>query len=189
MGIDQERFVEVNPELICCICASVLEDPIESPCRHVFCTECITKWLGVRNTCPTCREPLRNFQMKPALPILRNIIGKLRIRCDYIAYGCTQIVDFEQLGRHCQACPYGPATCENEGCEVTLRRHEKDQHKPVCPYREVVCSTFSSHGCGMAYKANEVANHNCVQSLKSYVKGSCVMLPLYTFIFSQFKTY
>ena len=38
MGWDIERFPEgeVNLELICCICTCILEDPVESPCRHVF---------------------------------------------------------------------------------------------------------------------------------------------------------
>lgn len=170
MGIDQERFVEVNPELVCCICTNVLDDPIESPCRHVFCTECITRWLDMRPTCPTCRQPLRNYQMKPALPLLRNIIAKLRIRCDFIEEGCTEIIDYEQLGSHLRSCAYGPMTCENEGCQVTFPRKNKCQHEAECPFRRVVCSAFSNHGCGMEYKLSEAANHNCVESLKSMVR-------------------
>lgn len=173
MGIDQERFVEVSAELICCICTNVFEEPMESPCQHVFCTECISRWLLLRNTCPTCRRPLRAHEMKPPLPLLKNIIGRLRIRCDFIGEGCTKIVDYEQLENHIHSCPYGPTgmACQNEGCNDTFPKSAKERHEAECPYRTVVCTAFSNHGCGMEYKLNEAGNHKCVDSLKAMVRG------------------
>ena len=169
MGIDLERFVDVDTQLVCCICANVFEDPTESPCRHVFCRECILRWLQEGNTCPICRSPLRLRDMKPSLPLLKNIIGKLRIRCNYLEQGCTTIVDYKQLGNHIRSCPYGPngMVCQNEGCQDTFPKNEKQRHKAECPYRKVVCN----QGCGMEYKFNEAANHNCVRSLKGLVLG------------------
>lgn len=171
MGIEPERFVEVNQELICCICKNVFVEPTETPCRHVFCTECISRWLDLRNTCPTCRSPLRAFDMKPPLPLLKNIIGKLQIRCDFIDQGCTEIVDYEQLENHTRDCPYGPMTCQIEGCGEIFPKRDKERHESECPYRTVVCSAFSNHGCGMVYKLSEANDHSCVDSLKGMIRG------------------
>jgi len=103
--------------------------------------------------------------MKPALPLLRNIIGRLRVRCDFIEEGCTEILDYEQLGNHIRSCPYGPMGCENEGCQTTFPRKDKNKHEAECPFRRMVCS----QGCGLEYKLNEAVNHNCMKSLKSLV--------------------
>ena len=146
---------------------------MESPCQHVFCTECISRWLMLRNTCPTCRRPLRAHDMKPPLPLLKNIIGRQRIRCDFVGEGCTQIVDYEQLENHIRSCPYGPTgmACQNEGCNDTFPKSAKERHEAECPYRTVICRAFSNHGCGMEYKLNEAENHSCVDSLKAMVRG------------------
>ena len=180
MGIEQERFVQVDPELICCICANVFEDPTESPCQHVFCRECISRWLQDKNTCPTCRSPLRLGDLRPPLPLLKNILAKLRTRCNYLEQGCTTIVNYEQLGNHIRRCPYGPngMSCQNEGCQDTFPKNEKERHEAECPYRKVVCTQFSNHGCGMEYKLNEAANHNCVDSLKALVRGKYLFNPI-----------
>lgn len=174
MGIEQERFVnKVDQELICCICANVFEDAAESPCRHVFCRECISRWLQEWNSCPTCRRPLRAQEMRPPLPLLNNIINKMQIRCNYSEQGCTTTVEYERLGIHVRSCPYGPngMACENEGCRETFPRNEKERHEAECLYRTVVCTQLSNRGCGMEYKLNEAANHNCVESLKKLVDG------------------
>ena len=39
---------------ICSICYSSLPNFI-SRCKHTFCKKCISKWLGIKNTCTMCR--------------------------------------------------------------------------------------------------------------------------------------
>ena len=65
MGFDIERFVEsVNEGLLCCICRDVLEDPLQSPCEHAFCSSCIQAWLVAECTCPEDRQPLTSSQLR-----------------------------------------------------------------------------------------------------------------------------
>ena len=65
MGFDLERFVEaVNEGLLCCICRDVLEDPLQSPCEHAFCSSCIQAWLVAECTCPEDRQPLTSSQLR-----------------------------------------------------------------------------------------------------------------------------
>lgn len=171
MGIDLERFPDVSPELICSICAGVLEDPVELPCRHVFCSACISRWLNTKHSCPNCRKKVRGKDLKPALPLLKNIINKLKIRCEFAQSGCAELVELEQLGGHSSACPFAPMTCENEGCEITFPRRSKAQHEAECPKRKIRCSTTGLQGCGLELCLADVAGHNCVQSLRSRVQG------------------
>nr|XP_018439272.1 PREDICTED: uncharacterized protein LOC108811683 isoform X2 [Raphanus sativus] len=47
--------------MVCAVCKDemVLEEEVKRlPCRHLYHGECITPWLGIRNTCPVCRFEL-----------------------------------------------------------------------------------------------------------------------------------
>ena len=66
MGFDVERFVNpVNEGLLCCICRDVLEDPLQAPCEHAYCSTCINGWLVHENCCPEDRRLLFSSQLKP----------------------------------------------------------------------------------------------------------------------------
>ncbi|KAK4615687.1 hypothetical protein CLAFUW4_10645 [Fulvia fulva] len=46
----------------CSICHDPLNDAVEVACgnHHVYCRKCITEWLEVGHTCPTCRVALHD---------------------------------------------------------------------------------------------------------------------------------
>ncbi|KAH7931913.1 hypothetical protein HPB52_025119 [Rhipicephalus sanguineus] len=71
-------------ELICAICHSVLRDPVECPCHHVFCRRCIWEWVHKDNSCPICRK--RGISaVTPVPPFVRNMLNSLKKphpRCD-----------------------------------------------------------------------------------------------------------
>lgn len=109
MGWDVDRFPgEVDSELICCICKGILGDPVESPCRHAFCSVCVKPWLNQNGTCQQCRNQLYERDLKPVLPILKNIISKQKIYCEYKENGCYEIVSVEALERHIENCSFRP---------------------------------------------------------------------------------
>ena len=109
MGWDIDRFPgEVDSELICCICTGVLQDPVESPCRHVFCTSCVKPWINKNSTCPQCRGKIYEKDLKPVVPILKNIIDKQKICCEYKENGCEEVVTIEALQRHLEKCSFEP---------------------------------------------------------------------------------
>ncbi len=39
----------------CVICLDVMEQPLQTPCRHLFCGGCIEEYLETNPVCPTCR--------------------------------------------------------------------------------------------------------------------------------------
>lgn len=85
MGYDVERFVGgvMDDELLCQICASVLQDAVETPCEHFFCMACIKNWLSIKKICPIDRQPLRKTELRKPSRLLRNLLGKLEIKCDF----------------------------------------------------------------------------------------------------------
>ncbi|KAL2776581.1 PDZ domain-containing RING finger protein 4 isoform 1 [Daubentonia madagascariensis] len=109
MGFALERFAEaVDPALECKLCGQVLEEPLCTPCGHVFCASCLLPWAARRRRCPLHCQPLAPGEPYPVLP-LRNLIQKLRVRCDYRARGCGRTVRLHELAAHVEHCDFGPA--------------------------------------------------------------------------------
>lgn len=45
---------ELESDLTCPVCKSLLRDPFVSACGHAFCYACVSQHLGQRKSCPTC---------------------------------------------------------------------------------------------------------------------------------------
>lgn len=52
-----ESINEIS-EKNCAICLDILDSPILINCHHLFCTECIVRWVELNTKCPLCREQL-----------------------------------------------------------------------------------------------------------------------------------
>lgn len=100
-----------SPELICCICYCVLNEPRESRCRHVFCKDCIETWLRNHQTCPTCRNRIRTRHLKPVLPLVQNMLNSLSMICEFREKGCQATVTMEQYENHVKNCDYQVSDC------------------------------------------------------------------------------
>ncbi|KAJ8037704.1 E3 ubiquitin-protein ligase PDZRN3-B [Holothuria leucospilota] len=156
-----------DPDLVCCICQCVLDKPLESPCQHVFCKVCIETWLTNRKNCPNCRKRLRISKLKPVLPIVRNMINRLIIRCDNYSHGCVEGIKLEYYDTHVNQCGFVPLKCMNTGCDVTVLRKDMLAHEKECLFRLVICKK----GCGFPVSAEQQDNHSCVQVLKMNMEG------------------
>ncbi|XP_033626469.1 E3 ubiquitin-protein ligase NRDP1-like [Asterias rubens] len=163
MGYDVERFVgSINDGLLCCICRDVLEDPLQAPCEHAYCTSCIHAWLVHDQICPEDRQPLTQDQLHPIFRYMRNDLNQLRLRCRNRVAGCCDEVMLENLTRHEAACDFGRVTCPNVNCGIELERRVLDSHLLVCTHRTKTCP----QGCGLTVLNSEVDSHNCVAELR-----------------------
>ncbi|XP_028407502.1 kelch domain-containing protein 8B-like [Dendronephthya gigantea] len=143
-GYDDELFQHpVGPSLHCCICTSVIKDPVM--CRHnehIFCRSCITRHLINSQTCPTCMESLTVDTLKVPRTIA-NLLSELKIRCEFFNRGCEKFVELGDLEKHVADCGFAPAVCSNEGCGQEVDRQDLFHHETVlCKVRRDKC-----HSC------------------------------------------
>lgn len=144
MGFETVRFTcPVDEELICTICRSVLEDPLQVPtCEHAFCAACIHEWLRHQQICPVDRRDLTAHQLKQVPRILKNLLSKLTIKCENVGFGCDSVVRLDQLQSHLTQCEHNPK-------------------------RPVPCN----QGCGLVVPFDELPQHNCVRELNNLLQN------------------
>ncbi|XP_061851591.1 RING finger protein 151 isoform X1 [Colius striatus] len=164
MGYDIERFVGyVNEGLLCSICRDVLEDPLQAPCEHAFCTACIHGWLVHHSNCPEDRQMIDVSLLRPLYRYMRNDLNRLQLHCKNREYGCEMICSLESIDRHERECEYSQIPCSNAGCAVRVERRHLDGHLAVCEYRSRECP----NGCGYTILSAADAQHNCVAELRT----------------------
>ena len=142
MGFGLNRFVtHVDQNLLCSICAGVLEEAVITPCGHSFCDECLHIWLDRPNTtsCPTCRSDVSPFDIIPVLA-LRGVVEGLVVHCDNDEHGCKMVLKLEKLQAHLQVCDFGLIECG--ACGKSVKRCELPDHHEEC---EVIKELVSRH--------------------------------------------
>ena len=161
MGFELGRFVgDVDEELLCPICGLVLDSPLQiKDCEHCFCGACIQEWLKHQRVCPVDRSPIPpspcegssssslGGSMGPAPRILRNLLSRLRIKCENEGFGCQTITSIEGLQAHLNQCQFNPR-------------------------RPVDCDK----GCGSVIPLDKLPYHNCVKDLSVKVNTQSAII-------------
>uniref|UniRef100_A0A3Q1F2E4 PDZ domain containing RING finger 3b n=1 Tax=Acanthochromis polyacanthus TaxID=80966 RepID=A0A3Q1F2E4_9TELE len=168
MGFELDRFKgTVDPDFKCNLCNKVLEDPLTTPCGHVFCSGCVLPWVVQQSSCPVKCQRISTKELNHVLP-LKNLILKLEIKCDNHARGCDAVVKLQHLAEHAEMCDYSPAKCRNKGCREELNLRDMDAHmRETCDYRPVgICES----GCGLMLTQREqrLNSHCCLRALKAH---------------------
>ncbi|KAM4720916.1 E3 ubiquitin-protein ligase PDZRN3 isoform 2-T2 [Rhinophrynus dorsalis] len=166
MGFELDRFSgEVDPDFKCNLCNRVLEDPLTTPCGHVFCAGCVLPWVVQQGSCPVKCQRISAKELNHVLP-LKSLILKLDIKCDNYPRGCHQVVKLQNLAEHAEMCDYSPAKCRNKGCNEVLNLKDMDGHmRETCEHRAVgICQ----QGCGLmlTFKEHRMGDHCCLKALK-----------------------
>lgn len=132
MGYAIQRFIShIDPNLLCGICANVLEDAVITPCGHSYCLRCLETWLdsSETDTCPTCRTTTLVFDLIPVLAI-RGLIGNLHTCCENVGNGCKMVVKLDSATTHSHECEFALVKCD--GCGEQLKRYEVPDHHQKC---------------------------------------------------------
>ncbi|TWW61535.1 E3 ubiquitin-protein ligase PDZRN3-B [Takifugu flavidus] len=168
MGFELDRFKgTVDPDFKCNLCNKVLEDPLTTPCGHVFCSGCVLPWVVQQSSCPVKCQRISAKELNHVLP-LKNLILKLEIKCDNHARGCDAVVKLQHLAEHAEMCEYSPVKCRNKGCSEVLNLGDMDAHmRGTCEHRAV---GLCEGGCGLmlTYREQRVSGHCCVRALKAH---------------------
>ena len=161
MGFDVERFLEpVDDDLKCGICFGVLEEPLVTPCGHVYCAQCIVQWTAESGYCPLTCEQISVDDLKKILP-LSSLIAKQNIRCQNFRRGCSAILKVENIHSHLLKCQY---VKENtSGGRIMERKTNSPETREFA--RVVVCE----NGCGLPLLYQDSSTHDCIKALQTQV--------------------
>ncbi|XP_031411376.1 E3 ubiquitin-protein ligase PDZRN3-B-like [Meleagris gallopavo] len=163
MGFELDRFSgEVDPDFKCNLCNKVLEDPLTTPCGHVFCAGCVLPWVVQQGSCPANCQRISAKELNHVLP-LKSLILKLDIKCDNHARGCEAVVPLQHLGEHAETCDFSPAKCRNRGCRQVLNLRDVEAHmRERCEARP---AGLCEQGCGLMLTHGERRSgaHSCLR--------------------------
>lgn len=164
MGFDTGKFVsKVSDDRKCALCNLVLDNPVQAPCSHVFCSGCVLPWVVTHGSCPFGCRALNTGDLINVLA-LRDLVLNMKVVCEFKENGCTTEPRLRDFVNHTRECEWRLVACRNKGCDVQSLSKDVEHHVTVqCSFRPVgVCQK----GCeAVLYKHNS-DDHNCVQYLK-----------------------
>ena len=167
MGFDVKRFVsKVSEDRKCSLCHLVLDNPVKTPCSHVFCSGCILPWVVRYGVCPLKCQALEPADLDNVLP-LRDLVLNMKVLCDFKDQGCSEIIKLRDFVQHSQECGARPVKCRNSGCECKIPLKELHEHEDlVCGYKT---SEICKKGCGLLLLEGSVESHECLPALHQKV--------------------
>lgn len=159
MGYEQERFVEsFSPDLICCICLCVLEDPLEcKTCQTNFCSSCIQPLASSGKLCPNhC-----TLQLQKSHRFLRSTLDNLSLKCINTSLGCDQVIKIEKIKYHeQQICQFRQIKCKYTNCPLLVSLKDLEEHQSSCEYQ-----TFTCPECNESVLMNFSTYHSCYNTM------------------------
>uniref|UniRef100_A0A3Q1ALX3 Ligand of numb-protein X 1 n=1 Tax=Amphiprion ocellaris TaxID=80972 RepID=A0A3Q1ALX3_AMPOC len=90
---------EVDDDLVCHICLQPLIRPLDTPCGHTYCQECLTSFLLESDFCPVCRAPLMLQSCRKPSLLVHKLLDKLTVACPFPDH-CTETLPRGELADH-----------------------------------------------------------------------------------------
>lgn len=90
---------EVDDDLVCHICLQPLIRPLDTPCGHTYCQECLTSFLLESDFCPVCRAPLMLQSCRKPSLMVHKLLDKLTVSCPFTDY-CKETMARGELADH-----------------------------------------------------------------------------------------
>lgn len=128
----------IENELLCSICLQPLVDPVDTPCGHTFCYNCLKGQLRMQKTCPADQNSICEADVQPSSILVRKILDKLTVVCPNNGY-CDQTMSRCNLEVHLKYhCPGSYVSCPRDdsrlGCKYIGPRCQLEDHLWTCNY-------------------------------------------------------
>lgn len=146
--LDMDLFTESKTvsEYLCPLCTGVYFNPVSDPCGHLFCRECLLKYLahvGPTKMCPILKQAFPfNDEDKIIRPLIfvQEILEKLHVKCKN---KCGWSGNLRELVKHMEnECPNTKVKCgfSDLGCPMNLLRSDNENHASECEFRPETCT-------------------------------------------------
>ncbi|XP_072538764.1 E3 ubiquitin-protein ligase LNX isoform X2 [Salminus brasiliensis] len=93
---------EADDELLCHICLQPLIRPLDTPCGHTYCQECLTSFLLESDFCPVDRVPLLLQNCRKSSLLVHKLLDKLTVACPFSNF-CSDTMPRGELQGHFQS--------------------------------------------------------------------------------------
>uniref|UniRef100_A0A8D0CIH2 Ligand of numb-protein X 1 n=1 Tax=Scleropages formosus TaxID=113540 RepID=A0A8D0CIH2_SCLFO len=90
---------EADDDLMCQICLQPLTAPLDTPCGHTYCTECLTSFLLEKDFCPVDRKPLLLQTCRKSSLLVCKLLDKLVVACPFSEH-CSETLPRGELEAH-----------------------------------------------------------------------------------------
>ncbi|XP_016311703.1 E3 ubiquitin-protein ligase LNX-like isoform X2 [Sinocyclocheilus anshuiensis] len=90
---------EVDDDLMCHICLQPLILPVDTPCGHTYCQECLTNFLLESDFCPVDRTPLMLQTCRKSSLLVHKLLDKLMVSCPFTEH-CTEVMPRGEMEGH-----------------------------------------------------------------------------------------
>ncbi|XP_021460006.2 E3 ubiquitin-protein ligase LNX isoform X2 [Oncorhynchus mykiss] len=90
---------KVDDDLMCHICLQPLIRPLDTPCGHTYCQECLTSFLLESDFCPVDRTHLMLQNCRKSSLLVHKLLDKLAVACPFSDH-CTETLPRGELGAH-----------------------------------------------------------------------------------------
>ncbi|KAF1930902.1 uncharacterized protein M421DRAFT_361862 [Didymella exigua CBS 183.55] len=174
-----EYTTDPDSNLVCLICHAPFDKPVQLPCEHYFCRECLQHAWAPQSapckTCPTCRRVVESENDTRAVPkIIETMLDELVVKCPNTKTGCTWVDHRVNVHDHVMLyCEYTPIECSAADCR--LHTTQKDFHKG-CLHYSVSCE--DCHASLMKKDLEEHQRNLCPNRTTSCALCDAVLLRL-----------
>lgn len=150
-GYPKDCFSDISEDLICGICREVVRNPLNLPCPHLFCENCLKMHCasGAGKKCPICRIMIPVDKL-PISSYSAKIVSALPIRCPYHNKGCkwTGTIGLGEsiLMKHLRdSCEWGGYEyCK--ACGLGMWKTDTADHINICREKESKCNFCDFRG-------------------------------------------
>ncbi|KAK2838767.1 hypothetical protein Q7C36_013581 [Tachysurus vachellii] len=176
---------EVDDELVCHICLQPLLQPVDTPCGHTYCLQCLSSFLREQDFCPVDRQRVALQQCRSASLLVRNLLDKLTVLCPF-HNECQQSMQRCELQPHLHnRCPAfrrlreeaekrkRPSWNESKGSKTEEESDTKSNPAPTRttntrgpPEPGMVNPAFEEADDGATLRSSLVAEANIVELLR-----------------------
>jgi len=149
-----DDFKNIVNDYKCPLCQGVYFNPYVDKCGHVFCKECIYKYLDQFHQCPLSKYEL-NVDNLNKLVFMSEILEKQLVKCKNRNFDCDWKGRLCELESHINVdCKKQKIICPHRGCEKIIFREEKEPHILLCDYRTLACEF-----CEISISFIDLKNH------------------------------